>query len=64
MYTFGGKNELGKPDNKFFQLDLKSVELTKIEKENTPSPRHDHSMVIVNKKIYIFGGCYTSREKS
>lgn len=29
-----------------------------------PSPRKDHSMVLINDCLYIFGGCYEDRTTS
>lgn len=56
MYIFGGYDSNMEADNKLYTLNLETRSWSKINNNNTPPPRYSHTLVVNNKKLYIFGG--------
>ena len=57
LYIFGGKKLDGTSSNELFMIDPNNgqSELVKVDHQ-VPPPRYDHSAIVYNDKMYIFGG--------
>ena len=65
LYVFGGKKQDGTCSNDLFMIDPQNgqSELVKADRQ-APTPRFDHSAIVYNDKMYIFGGICTKTESS
>jgi len=57
MYVFGGVDSKDRASNELWSFDLKELEWTKWPQEgDVPSHRLRHKSVLINNKMFIFGG--------
>jgi N-acetylneuraminic acid mutarotase len=57
LYIFGGESSFRQPSgNEMFIYDINNKQWTVVKNETSPSPRLAHSSVILDNKIFVYGG--------
>ena len=56
MYLIGGLDGVGNNNPNFYSLDMNTFKWTKIEADEAPEPRDDHSICVDEDKLFVFGG--------
>ncbi|CAG0919961.1 unnamed protein product [Notodromas monacha] len=64
IFLFGGTQEYGKHTNEMYELQIRKWRWKFLDSPSgeTPSPRFGHSLTVVGKRMFLFGGLANSSE--